>query len=746
MNWLPRDIILNPLFPAQTIVIAGVLVMALALYVYGRGSASLLSGGQRFTLAALRIAALMVVVGVLLRPMRRAPREAYGRKSNFYVLIDSSTSMNTCDVDGETRIQRVNKCLQKPPGDFLTKLSRDHELRFFAFSDQATPMNSRSKSSVVEGQSTDLTKALNGVAATMSSHERHAGMLLISDGHDNAGGDLAGAALAMKSHGVPVWTLCVGSDTAARDLHVTAGLSQNFLFKDQPAELRVTLIQSGYENIPVNVHLHRDDEYVAAQQVILRKGIEHVAFTIQEAQRGLYKYRVSVDPLPDEKVTNNNKRSVFARVVEEKASVLLVEGRPNWDSKFLLRALQKDPNLNVSSIFHVTPTKVFGIKEKTSNETLDKEVRKGRVTMPNTLDEMARYDCLLLGKDMDRRLNAMNLRMIKSYLVERGGSVVFIHGPSHHGNSDLALLEPVEWADETIKNLRFELTPDGRMSSVFMFDHPRAQDDIIRSLPAMTSITRIKKEKSMSVVLAVAQTGKAERMAVVAYQRYGKGKVMSIGAQGLWKWAFLPPQQKEFDGIYERFWRQVVLWMIFESEFFPSQEITFRTARYQYKPGDQVNLTVSTRHIDHAAYTPRIELHPPEGETLDIRPANKPSHPKIFSASFTPPAEGEYRAVLHSNIGKPEQSVIHFTVYSDQVEDRLVAADHHTLERISRTTRAECLTLDQLGDLPAKVRTFGNQAIQNVEPHDIWDILPVFVALCSLLGLEWYLRRLWGMV
>ena len=36
----------------------------------------------------------------------------------------------------------------------------------------------------------------------------------------------------------------------------------------------------------------------------------------------------------------------------------------------------------------------------------------------------------------------------------------------------------------------------------------------------------------------------AKEMALIAYQRYGQGKSVAIIGQGLWQWAFLPPELK----------------------------------------------------------------------------------------------------------------------------------------------------------------------------------------------------------
>ena len=91
---------------------------------------------------------------------------------------------------------------------------------------------------------------------------------------------------------------------------------------------------------------------------------------------------------------------------------------------------------------------------------------------------------------------------------------------------------------------------------------------MIRELPEMLSITRVQNEKSLSIVLAKGVSGTdGEELAAIAYQRYGKGKVMSIAANGLWRWAFMPAELERYDEIYTRFWAQMIRWLVYGSDF-----------------------------------------------------------------------------------------------------------------------------------------------------------------------------------
>ena len=67
--------------------------------------------------------------------------------------------------------------------------------------------------------------------------------------------------------------------------------------------------------------MKREGEVIQSEQVLIRPGITTQEFTIEEAEPGSYKYSAEIEPLPGESDKTNNKRAVFARVVNKKTQV-----------------------------------------------------------------------------------------------------------------------------------------------------------------------------------------------------------------------------------------------------------------------------------------------------------------------------------------------------------------------------------------------------------------------------------------
>ncbi len=741
------DYIFDPVFPASWIIALGVVVGLLTVLNYSRTRRDV-GFIRRYLLMTFRLAVVVGISIALMRPMVLESSEVEDSRAVFSVLVDTSQSMNTTDMDEGSRLDVVTDGLSAIQTGALRELGERYDVNYFTFSESLRPsiLEQLVALEYAEGGRTDIASALLN-AANASPGQKKAGMLLISDGRESESGDAARTLDYLKTMGVPVWTSTVGTETETKDLYVMARLNQNFVFRDQEASIRVDLGNSGFDGWYAKVELLREGRTVTTRQVRLSNSIERVVFPIREAARGNVQYTVKVEPLRGEASTTNNERHVFVQVVDEKSKVLFVEAKPYWDSKFLLRALQADPNLDVTAVFLMSETrrKIFTITQQASSPTRG---RTENVLLPKTKEDLFKYDCVILGRGVDNLFSADELRLFKVYLEERGGNLVFARGKAYDLESEvLSQLEPVVWEDATLPQARFELTPAGAVNPIFNFGDNLSADVVIRELPEMLSITRVQSEKSLSIVLAKGVSGTdGEELAAIAYQRYGKGKVMSIAANGLWRWAFMPAELERYDEIYTRFWAQMIRWLVYGSDFLPGQDIAFSTDKLSYNLGEPVPLVVQTKEVPEGAYSPRIEISGPRDSTTTVQLERDDEGSLTYSASFMPEKEGEYTALLRSDGGKSAEESVRFTVYADSLETRFVASNDALMTQIAESSGGEVLSVDRWKELPRLLRDFELSTREEMKPEDVWDTRSFFFVLMGLLALEWLVRRRTGLV
>jgi hypothetical protein len=189
--------------------------------------------------------------------------------------------------------------------------------------------------------------------------------------------------------------------------------------------------------------------------------------------------------------------------------------------------------------------------------------------------------------------------------------------------------------------------------------------------------------------------------------------------------------------------------LIDESDFLPGQDISFRTDRYAYNLGEKIRFIIRAKHVIPAEYQPQIVVKPLDGKPATLIPARQEQDSEremIYTAFYTPEVEGEFEARLENNVGQPREDTARFTVYSDSVETRLVAADRELLAQIGRITGGGEVPLAELKDLPKRVRQFEEMSREKLKAQDIWDRLSVFSLLTGMLAMEWFLRRRLGLV
>lgn len=750
LNLFGRNIVYEPTIDPWILggVGIGALVLSMLLYWRQRGAFRLFPW---VVLLSLRTVGLLLLLAILMRPMCEERPEGKERRA-LAVLVDTSRSMNTYDAGDRSRLAAVR---EEALGDsaLWDALQNEHLLRFYEFSEEARPHSLANllKTESAEGTATDLGGSLLSVLnVAASGGEGLTGVLVLSDGRDNIGVDPELPAREAYSRGVPVFACGVGTSEEVRDIALSSTTLEDFAFIGEETAVWANVYQRGFAGQTVNVDFYRDDVHVSSQQLIFgEKPNYEIMFPVLEEERGHRKFTVKVEPLPRESNPRNNEYNVYLNFIDQTIRVLLVEGRPHWDSKFLVQTLRGDPTLTVDSIFQLSRSKYLSISTEDPGGEEGVPIPESRFRYPSSREELFHYDVLIFGKGTDSFFTRERVDLLVEFLLERGGSVVFCRGRAYDEPSEaLARLEPVVWAKGAIRDFRYRITEEGLETPIFEFGSMPGQP-VVNQLPSLISATRIQGEKSLAVVLARAGEEIPQQnvpgfreMAVLAYQRYGRGKVMTVASDGLWRWALLPPRLSKYDSAYGEFWGQVIRWLISGSEFLPGMDVTFRTTRKVYAPGETVRFNILLRS-EFPDYQARIEILTPDGGSRTLYPEVDPDTTGLWSASFNPGTEGEYTASLVSN-HQPQRLETRFSCQYSSWEDQIVAADHDLLKRICIASGGSYLELADLHRLPGILAAKSKTIELAPRRNDVWDTRLLLFVLVGIFSIEWLGRRRLG--
>src|SRR6185369_6228653 len=98
----------------------------------------------------------------------------------------------------------------------------------------------------------------------------------------------------------------------------------------------------------------------------------------------------------------------------------------------------------------------------------------------------------------------------------------------------------------------------------------------------------VTEKKSLAATLATAQaTEGGEAVPGMVHRRFGEGQVLSVGVDGLWRWAF----NAKIEGVntlFDRFWDQMILWLMAGRDFLPAQQYALRANSANIPLGEKI--------------------------------------------------------------------------------------------------------------------------------------------------------------
>jgi hypothetical protein len=118
-----------------------------------------------------------------------------------------------------------------------------------------------------------------------------------------------------------------------------------------------------------------------------------------------------------------------------------------------------------------------------------------------------------------------------------------------------------------------------------------------------------------------------------------------------------------------------------------------------------------------------------------------------YRATLDPMPPGDY-AVTASEVtasGSGISGATTFSVTPVSVEFLNTSRDPAVLAEIARTTRGAYLEASAVGDLAARLHPV-EQRVERKDVHELRGSVVILIGIVVLLGVEWILRKGWGLV
>lgn len=763
---MTRTLVFEPyLSPALLLSALSICIVVLAIYARTRPY----SHTRRRWAAVITLMSLgmSIVFVILLNPTWLETIPPPAGKPLLTIAIDSSASMATADAPGgRTRFDQAARTARS-----IAELAQGQfDVRVVSFDSDTRDLDLQNVAQLEpSGEHTDLGGVIN--RALQADRQQGQAVVLLSDGIHNqsSSAKVFEAARAAKSMAVPIYTSSIGGEATVRDLAISVQSPQALAFIGQVTPINVAVAHKNLHGTRATVVLRNEKGEVARTQAVLNKqGASEVHFEVFQDDPGLYRYEVEVEPFHGETSLFNNKAVYMLRVVDQPIRVLLLEGKPYWDLKFLMRTLAADASIEVDSIIKMAHNRFLWRSLRTSREELSStaadttDVSGSRVEQWDVLADpselmagtemLNQYHILIVGRNAEDILSDDFILTLRNWVAKEGGAVVCYRGaPMSQISARLERLMPVQWSPATERRFHLRLTEQG--NQIRWFGTRNAQQDqlngLLAELPTLATSSTTTQPKLLATILAVASLGDDEMQPVVTYQPYGMGCVVAIEGAGMWRWAFPPAGFQQHEGFFQGMWRSMLRWLASRGSLMPGEDFALQADKVAFTPREEASASLLTREELSVEHMPLVELSSDQFETIrQFAPTPLGDEPGTYRISFGRLLEGSYKARLQlDEHAKGPNTEIAFDVRRYSNEQVELGARPDIMMRIANESGGMSIAESSPEDFLAHFRLAQEKnRPERIRRSPAWDRWWSCLAVLGVWCCSWSVRRSGGLI
>jgi hypothetical protein len=708
-------------------------------------------------LGMLRVAAVLLFAACLLQPVFSYLRHR-AQPPELLVLVDTSASMAAADTaDGRSRLAGAIDTLRR--SKLLDTLGGSYQLKFFGFDRRAYPLEATELDRLEPtGNATDfaasfasagdlLAAASDDPAASANSRR----VLLVSDGQDRGGESFAETA---SRAGAVVDVLPVGGEPKPPSgaAFVARVQAPSRVLLASETQFLVTAARGDDAAQTYDLTLFEDGREALTQELQFAAGSHErrTTVTYRPTETGLKRYEFSLRRKgASANVESPDRYGVNVQVIDERIEVLVLEDRWRWEFKFFKRVLEEDPSFNLTAMLARGDGAFLQLGEP------ERRVNLG--SFPQSRAELDWFDVMVLGDVRPSRWPAGLAGAVADAVIDGGKSLVVVAGPSVGELAqvpELHTLLPVELSVDSASPIEGPLdvqrTPDGAERGLFA-DGERATT---AALPAVDRIYAPLRKRPAATVLveAAGKANVAGRLILLAEQPVGRGRVLYVGTDALWKWQTLVAPDDDGRTPYGKFWQQAL--RALTPARTSAAPLWLSADRSRYAVGDRVTLRTEVPTADgEAPVKPAASIVLPDERRLPLALEPDPTTPDAYVATFDATTPGRYRIAVtaagESRTSAEATIAVEVTPARGEADD--AGVDRAALAEIAVRTGGKVVDPEdrRTWPLPENAPTPGAGPPPTVAERrtvNLWDNFLLVTLLCLVLGGDWLARLLRGYV
>ena len=741
--------------------------------------------GPMLTYSTQRIIQPYIMV-LLDDSLSMAIRDRYREEARIEA-VSEATGMGTEELTESppTRAEIIDRLLRNDDHGFIRRLTTRGKVRVLSFSDRLRLRDTRGAEDPEvalreleeaeetvelgdpvppiepEGKTTNIARAIRE-ARRLAAGSPLAGIVLLTDGQNTAGGDPGTTAARAGDDDVPVFTSGIGDPGEPINIRVVDLWAPENVFRDDPMLIQVSIKSQGIEGEDATLELHVRDtgqsaaedergQMVAQKTVKLSAGLQTVSFEHNPQEAGTFLYSVTVTPREDELLDSDNNKSTVVNVLREQVRVLLVSGSPTWEYRLVKNLLIRDSTIDLSCWL------------QSMSHDMRQDGNTSIESLPRSRQELMEYDALLLFDPDPAEFNEKWIEEIKNFMENHAGGLLWMSGPqyslqflTHARTREIRDVLPVRLrgleagildAMGTTKKREWPLKVPPEST-----DHPilqirqDAQDTgrIWGDLPGVywSFPTRGTKPGAQTLLEHTNPQLRTEQGAVplLATGQYGPGRSVYVGFQSTWRW------RRPGVRYFQKFWIQTVRYLVQGRLVRGRTRGRILTNRDVYAVGDRVTITAQLydpayRPLQRDTVTARV--NGPRASEQEVQLRAVAQNPGEYEGSVVARQMGlnELEVVLERADGEPVRVQRQFTVEMPDVESANPRMNVSLLKDIAGRSGGAYFPLDKVNGVADAIPDRREMTVVHGRPIPLWDTSRMLIVLVVLFTLEWAFRK-----
>jgi hypothetical protein len=681
----------------------------------------------------LRLAMLALLLAVLGGLEWKVQLEM-NERPRWTVLLDDSASMATRDAGGQDRYAAVLAELDRIRG----KVGDQVDLTVETF-------GGSTELGLEPGQGPTLFQ--DTIARAALSRAQVERLILLTDGRDSERRDLERLGDDLQARGIQLAVRLYGSTSPPGDVGIAAEPERNVLRLGEELVVRGSVRgprSTGDETVTL-----KEDGKLAKTFQVQSKSDGRFEVRHRPTQKGPHTYALEL-AAPDAAAANNSTRFTV-NVVEEKINVLLLEGFPRFEFKFVKLVLEVDQLVNLVSVAHIPGGGVH-----IQGTPLHRNAEEGLINSPA---ELFKYDVVIL-RDVPRSYFRAGGDTTESrFVTKRGGGLVVLGGQDvyragGYQDSHLAPILPFDLSNRIANQDQFDGLFFVQVPRA-AYEHPilqllanpaenRERLNSLRQLDGSNNVGGFKPLATPLLTRSVQVKGKADTLVekeapILGYMAVGEGKVLAAAVDTLWRWQLQP----DFDDP-------------------PLTMLLANTIRYLAPPpgrkpgqpnvtpsdpspqvGQELELATDLRDVNYDPITAAdlvVTVRKPDGGSYRMYPRDLPEEPGHYAYRVYLDQPGTYAVTARYGKFESTREVVAGAAAGEFAD---LSADRDGMERLAKAAGGEVVT----GDLDAWLKRLDLHPTRKPAERDleVWNSPLVLLLFLGLIGADCYVRKRQGL-